>query len=470
MKLNPFLVKNKRKRPPNMGEGGGNPGKGRRPEDNPQNGPEKKRQNTREFIPLQVKTTNNSPDQAGKSKNDNAANTLVQVHKTIHTENMYNVGTAPLSDFEMTDDDTKVQVPAAASATKPKKIAPIIVTGTNASDMQNLLNTAITSKKFSIKILGVGIRIDLVEKTDFDLVKTHLNSLITDKKINGYYNYHTPDTRPHKMVLYGLYKMETKELEAKLKSLNIIPSNIATLRLGAKQNSQTAYLLYFAPGTSKLSELRKIKHIDNIIIRWERFEPRKQDKIPQCRNCQMFGHSSVNCSMPSRCLVCGSDHTTETCPKKIARAAIKHLEDQGQTVDRTYIQCANCGDKHTASYRGCIARKAYIDSQANRKTTKKQQLRTSDYRYTDTDFPAPNWATLPTVPTPNQRQQHNLWSEVLNESNDHHQFQQQQSSNAAQMQLMTKMLETMDRMMSRLTTMLELVNRQLENTSHSNSR
>lgn len=88
-----------------------------------------------------------------------------------------------------------------------KKIAPIVVAGSNATTIQNMLTSVVTSKKFEIKILSFWIRINLTDQDDFAKVKLKLKEMAAAKEIIGFYNYHTADTRPHKIVLFGLYKM-----------------------------------------------------------------------------------------------------------------------------------------------------------------------------------------------------------------------------------------------------------------------
>lgn len=192
----------------------------------------------------------------------------------------------------------------------------------------------------------------IVEKNEFDALCQYL----VEKKLN-YFTYHTADTRPRKIILYGLYDMDLKELEEKLNSLNIFPTEIKTLKLRQSKyayDKQSVYLLYFGPGKIKLSTLRETKYINNVVVKWEPYHPRSQDKIPQCRNCQMFVHSSINCHMPTKCLVCAEPHKTDKCPKRISRVTIDN-KIIAKPVDSSFVRCANCNENHTASYKGCIA-------------------------------------------------------------------------------------------------------------------
>ncbi|GIY22672.1 hypothetical protein CEXT_41551 [Caerostris extrusa] len=51
-----------------------------------------------------------------------------------------------------------------------------------------------------------------------------------------------------------------------------------------------------------------------------------------------FGHSSINCKLPIKCVKCAGHHLTKDC----------------SITERTETPvCANCHGSHPASYRGC---------------------------------------------------------------------------------------------------------------------
>lgn len=70
--------------------------------------------------------------------------------------------------------------------------------------------------------------------------------------------------------------------------------------------------------------------------------PLKSSKvIPQCKNCQSFGHTKTYCARQARCVKCAGKHKTDGCTKS---------KDVGP-------KCVNCGGNHPASYRGCFVAK-----------------------------------------------------------------------------------------------------------------
>lgn len=276
----------------------------------------------------------------------------------------------------------------------------------------------------------------------------------------------TPETRPRKIVLYGLNEMPIEELKKCLQSVSVTPKEIKPLRLRENRygyDKQSVYLLYFDAGSAKLAELRKIKHINRVIVRWEQFQPRALDKVPQCRNCQMFGHSSVNCNMPTRCLVCSLPHKTDECPKKMSRAALDHLAKEGKSIDRSFIKCANCEKSHTSNYKGCIARQSFIEVQNrfSKKTGRPRQVAP----------PIVNEANYPQlyndrIPQPASSAHYNntTWAEVAEEQGN----LAQQNFNQ-QMKLMAEMMTTVNNMLTKLTSLVELFTSTMSKQAQHNS-
>lgn len=244
--------------------------------------------------------------------------------------------------------------------------------------------------------------------------------------------------------------MAIDELKDILTSLNIVPTEIKTLKLrqnGFAYDKQCVYLLYFEPGKVKLSTLREVKYINNVVVKWEPYHPRSQDKIPQCRNCQMFGHSSINCKMPTKCLVCAESHKTDDCPKKIKRTVIEHNKLLGKPIDSSFVKCANCNEKHTASYKGCVARASYVEVQAKFRRSKDQR-QSPQYRYDPQEFPF--------LPNRNLHQNSHNQQQTYN-----HVIQQNQQVDTNMQQFMMNMMSTFNNLIDKLSTMLEQLTRSI---------
>lgn len=63
--------------------------------------------------------------------------------------------------------------------------------------------------------------------------------------------------------------------------------------------------------------------------------------MPQCKNCQVFGHTPNYCHKKSVCVKCGEEHRTEDWHKP----------------KKSKAKCANCGEAHTANWKSFSAYK-----------------------------------------------------------------------------------------------------------------
>lgn len=87
----------------------------------------------------------------------------------------------------------------------------------------------------------------------------------------------------------------------------------------------------------KILAINKINNQEVVVER----QARRTDPV-QCHRCQAFGHSKNYCRRPFVCLKCAGNHPTTECKKD----------------KNTPGLCANCGNQHIASYKGCPIYKA----------------------------------------------------------------------------------------------------------------
>jgi hypothetical protein len=72
---------------------------------------------------------------------------------------------------------------------------------------------------------------------------------------------------------------------------------------------------------------------------YQKFTIKKFIPYPtRCYNCQMFGHTAANCRSRKKCSYCAENHNYQECSKK---------EEENKQ------KCANCGQDHSAAYKGC---------------------------------------------------------------------------------------------------------------------
>lgn len=110
-------------------------------------------------------------------------------------------------------------------------------------------------------------------------------------------------------------------------------------------------------------------------------EPIKRKGPPQCLNCQEYGHTKSFCKLPSVCVRCGDIHKSLECPHS--------------KTDISARKCSNCGQNHTANYRGCPV---YIQIKGTSKARRPVYA-----QYQDSNFPS-----LPNGPTSSAQHRSNL--------------------------------------------------------------
>lgn len=86
--------------------------------------------------------------------------------------------------------------------------------------------------------------------------------------------------------------------------------------------------------------------------------PRIKKDIPQCKRCQGFGHTQNYCQRQAKCVKCdGNNHSLEC--KKPRKEAYKYV---------------NCGESHTANWKGCVVYKNKVASLQRIRTTVTQRV------------------------------------------------------------------------------------------------
>ena len=86
------------------------------------------------------------------------------------------------------------------------------------------------------------------------------------------------------------------------------------------------------------SSLSYIFHISSSLGSKVEIQPlRKSNLIPQCKQCQAYGHTQRYCNKDTRCAKCAGKHHTKECKKP----------------KEAHPKCVHCGEAHPVNYRGC---------------------------------------------------------------------------------------------------------------------
>jgi hypothetical protein len=126
-----------------------------------------------------------------------------------------------------------------------------------------------------------------------------------------------------------------------------------------KFKDHCTFIVYFLKKDGiKIAELREIKVLSNIRVRWEFYQNRRQGPI-QCSNCMKFGHGGKNCQLDPRCIRCSEKHKSIECLLIINQ----HSMSTRTRIADSLLKCANCGQNHTANYSKCTSRIEIIERQ-----------------------------------------------------------------------------------------------------------
>ena len=282
--------------------------------------------------------------------------------------------------------------------TKEKRQPPIVCPNTLASLVDSVLMKA-----------GCGFVLTLKKEAT---IVTTFNSEEYGKVLAAlkagninYYTHDPPDKVPVKIVLSGYVPKSIPELMDDLAVFKINPREARVLsRKTTATGEHLLYLLYFDRGSTKIQDLRKVNSLNGFLVKW-RFFAKQSSDVAQCHRCQRFGHGSRGCTMTPQCVKCGAAHLTGECtlPKKAILGVSNNAEQHKQKV-----KCANCNGNHTANYRGCTARKTYVEvleKQRKKPATQQPPRPTNTTQHPTGERPAPpGWGrTYASVAAPASR-------------------------------------------------------------------
>lgn len=222
--------------------------------------------------------------------------------------------------------NTSNDKPEESAAPKPP---PIIIPGvTNIGKMLKDLDEV---GSFSYKATkGGNVRIMPKDSTTYRKIVAHLDNLHL-----AFSTYQPKEERPFRIVIKGLhFSTPTSYI---IDAFDKLGHKVRDIKNAVSKTSKSPMSMFFinlepAVNNKKSFDITRLCHA---VVSVE--EPRKFDDIVQCFRCQAFGHTKKYCRMQFMCVKCGQEHDTHDCNKP----------------NDILPTCGNCGDQHTASYRGC---------------------------------------------------------------------------------------------------------------------
>ena len=277
----------------------------------------------------------------------------------IPTSNRFDALTEEDSNFSTSDDEAEMQQNRSTNLqppTKKEKISPIVVTNSAlSSETKAKIHLNIIKNHVGTTLNFTNSAITIFPKTKKDFES--LTSLLTKWNIS-YHTYATPGQKIKKFVLKGLPLLDEEDISKDIKNFGPIPIQVKRMTAGPKSNAdRPLYFVSFEP-TIDTKQIRDIKYICAVKIRWENYKNPKQ--ITQCYRSQWFHHGTSHCHRHPRCVKCIKNHLTKDCDK----------------TETEKPQCTNCHKDHPANSRECEIYKQELEKIQLRRRSRTTQHRT----------------------------------------------------------------------------------------------
>lgn len=303
-------------------------------------------------------------DKSLKNKNNNDNVSIVSNPSTSSQRNQF-------MDLDSEVDlSSEEQHPVSKKSKTSPKPPPMTVQGLDHHHVTDLLKNF--KNAHTLKLTPVGIQVFPLNSVAFKQIK-HL----FDIKGTQYYTHALREDQLSKFVLHGYINVSEITLMSQLKELNLDPVKIKKMTIKQKKHFDHAvYLIYFNKSSNiKISQLRDIKAIEHVIVKWDFYSNRRNGPI-QCSNCLSYGHGGHNCHLIPRCIRCSLNHKSIECPKLLN----EHKMQTRTRIPDNELKCANCGQNHAANYSKCEKRMEFIERQRQyRLKTQKNSTRSSNH-------------------------------------------------------------------------------------------
>lgn len=220
---------------------------------------------------------------------------------------------------------TNAQKPPPLYVQKVESISKLI------KELNNLPNC-----KYELKVLKDNeIRIQPAESTNY----TSITKLLKEQRIE-YYTFKPKDQRGFRVILRNMHHSTDKEeIKKELAAYGHDVTNIHNILQAETKKPLPLFSIEIkaSANNKEIYSITKLMHCKIV------FEPPHQKRtLPQCTNCQKYGHTKNFCNKSPVCVKCAGNHKTLDCPNK---------------ENNNNIKCALCGENHTANYKGCMVYK-----------------------------------------------------------------------------------------------------------------
>lgn len=260
-----------------------------------------------------------------------------QSAKVAHSAKKPNTTAKDSNRFALLADLDEPETPA--KSTKPP---PIYLREKNSTQLINLISNQIGSNNFYVANVKKGN----IEETKIQINNEQNYRIIISKfelLKKNFYTYQLKTSKGLTVVIKGIEKScNMDDIKEALEVAGFEVKNIHNI-INRFKEPQPLFRVELQPDSKKLKrgEVHPIYNLRYLMHRRIYVEePRKSNGPIQCTNCQEYGHTKTYCKLPSVCVICGDLHTTSVCNKPKNDSNVK--------------KCSNCGENHTANYRGYV--------------------------------------------------------------------------------------------------------------------
>lgn len=296
-------------------------------------------------IKTKKRSLSNSPPQSPTTRNINKSKKFV-------TPNRYSILAQDDSEPIIADDTDTVesldhQNPAQTNTTNdaPKEILPPPMFIKGVIDFFQLRNSFIEEigpNSFSCKSTSNYLKIQTNNPDNYRKLIHFL------KGINAqFHTYQLQADKPLRIVIRNLHpSTPVTDIASAIEEIGHSVRNVINIKHAQTKIPLPLFFADLDPQGSD-SDIFSITNLLHTKIKIE--EPHKKRQIPQCQNCQSYGHTRTYCAHNPKCVKCGNDHPTSSCVKSPDLPA----------------KCALCEGAHPANYRGCTIYKQLSQRRSN---------------------------------------------------------------------------------------------------------
>lgn len=274
-----------------------------------------------------------------------------------------------------TDMDTAYESNIAPQERQPKPPPIVADMSVPLKEIQHLLGKDCVYKRTSI---GTKIFPSDKEKHEFCL------KALKENKIE-FHTFNGKENRLFTTFLYGLPRIDSNDIITELKCCNLIPSSVTEVNTKFSSANDAVYRVQFVRKTFNPKSLQNIKTICNVIIKWKKQKPKRNDNPTQCWNCLMYGHGGDHCSRKPACMICANDHLTSEC----------HFNNSDKRP--AAYSCFNCKKHgrertdHSANDIHCPLRALYLEAREEASTRRQKKVplrRRNSFVIQENEFPS----------------------------------------------------------------------------------